>query len=153
MADAMSKRSEGSKIAINLAMALVLFLISGLGVVLADTKTVTLRVTGMSCEGCARTLETALKKEEGVFDARVSYERGEAWIKYDDQKITLDKLREIIKSAGFGVVPETGETNETEPTDIASPAARKYSENLEELRASFNRDMGKVRLLMLLSPT
>jgi copper chaperone CopZ len=107
----------------------------------------------MSCEGCARTLEKALKKEAGVFDARVSYERGEAWIEYDDEKITLDKLRQIIKSAGFDVVPETGETSGTERTNIASPAARNFSKNLDELGALFNRDRGKVRLLMLLSPT
>ena len=28
-----------------------------------------------------------------------------------------------------------------------------YSTNLDDLRAQFNRDKGKVRLLMLLSPT
>lgn len=31
--------------------------------------------------------------------------------------------------------------------------ARPYSSDLNELRAKFNQDKGKVRLLMLLSPT
>lgn len=37
------------------------------------------------------------------------------------------------------------------PTPNQSP--RPYSKDLEELRASFNRDKGKVRLVTLLSPT
>ena len=42
-----------------------------------------------------------MKKAEGVEDAKVSYEKGEAWIKYDDQKITLARLREVINSTGY----------------------------------------------------
>ena len=34
-----------------------------------------------------------------------------------------------------------------------SPKTREYSKSLDELRASFNRDKGKVRLITLLSPT
>lgn len=41
----------------------------------------------------------------------------------------------------------------SEPTPSPSPQSRPYSENLEELRAAFNRDKGKVRLVTLLSPT
>lgn len=37
------------------------------------------------------------------------------------------------------------------PTPSQSP--RSYSKDLGELRASFNRDKGKVRLVTLLSPT
>lgn len=37
------------------------------------------------------------------------------------------------------------------PTPAQSP--RPYSKDLEELRAAFNRDKGKVRLVTLLSPT
>ncbi|GAC1445928.1 MAG: hypothetical protein NVSMB56_00700 [Pyrinomonadaceae bacterium] len=38
-------------------------------------------------------------------------------------------------------------------TDKTPAAARRYSTDLGELRARFNADKGKVRLLMLLSPT
>ncbi len=40
---------------------------------------------------------------------------------------------------------------QTTPTPAQNP--RSYSTNLEELRAQFNRDKGKVRLVVLLSPT
>ena len=39
------------------------------------------------------------------------------------------------------------------PTPSPSPQPRPYSTNLDELRAAFNRDKGKVRLVTLLSPT
>ncbi len=42
-----------------------------------------------------------MKEAEGVEDAQVSYEKGEARIKYDDEKITLARLREVINSTGF----------------------------------------------------
>lgn len=45
--------------------------------------------------------------------------------------------------------------NAAKPAATATPAPspRPYSKDLEELRASFNRDKGKVRLVTLLSPT
>jgi copper chaperone CopZ len=42
-----------------------------------------------------------LKQTDGVIDAKVSYPKAEAWIKYDDEKITVAKLREVINKAGF----------------------------------------------------
>jgi thiol-disulfide isomerase/thioredoxin len=42
-----------------------------------------------------------LKETAGVIDAKVSYPKAEAWIKYDDQKITVARLRDVINSTGF----------------------------------------------------
>ena len=38
-------------------------------------------------------------------------------------------------------------------TPTPSPTPRSYSKDLNEVRASFNRDKGKVRIVTLLSPT
>ena len=46
---------------------------------------------------------------------------------------------------------KVAETPQGTPAPTAAPRA--YSTNLEELRAAFNRDKGKVRLVTLLSPT
>ncbi len=70
-------------------------------VVEATVKTVTLRVRGMTCGGCATTVEKALKSTDGVEEVMVSFERGRAVIKYDDQKVTVAKLRLVIQSTGF----------------------------------------------------
>lgn len=42
-----------------------------------------------------------MKETDGVIDAKVSYPKAEAWIKYDDKKATVTKLRDIINSTGF----------------------------------------------------
>lgn len=82
---------------------LTLLLTYNAGAVSAATRTVTIRVGGMTCEGCAVTIEKALKDTAGVLEARVNYQKGEAWVKYNDRKVTLHKLREVINGTGFRV--------------------------------------------------
>lgn len=90
-------------------MIVALTLTLGAGVAVAKTRTVTLRVKGMTCGGCATSVETALKSTDGVKGVRVSYERGTAIVKYDDQKVTVAKLREAVNNAGFTCeMPESG---------------------------------------------
>jgi copper chaperone CopZ len=55
----------------------------------------------MMCAKCSASVTKALKATEGVQEAQVSSEKGEAVIKYDDQKLTEAKLREVINSTGF----------------------------------------------------
>src|SRR5215510_16243654 len=75
----------------------------------AFTKTVTIRVEGMKCAKCSSSVSKALKATEGVEDAQVSSEKGEAVIKYDDQKLNEAKLREVINSTGFKAAAEQGQ--------------------------------------------
>jgi len=79
-----------------------------LGVITAQafTKTVTIKVEGMKCEKCSASVTKALKATEGVEDAQVSSDKGEAVIKYDDQKLNETKLREVINSTGFKAVEQ-----------------------------------------------
>jgi copper chaperone len=86
---------------VSVAAALLLALVFCVGSASAITRTVTLRVRGMTCGGCATSVEKALKSTDGVEDVRVSFERGRAVIKYDDQRVTVAKLREVIQSTGF----------------------------------------------------
>lgn len=86
--------------------AVVFTLVLALGAisVSAATKSVTIRVEGMHCGGCAGSVTKALKATEGVEDVQVSVEKGEAVIKFDDQKVTVAKLREVINGTGFKAV-------------------------------------------------
>jgi copper chaperone len=72
----------------------------------AFTKTVTIKVDGMKCEKCSSSVTKALKATDGVEDAQVSSDKGEAVIKYDDQKLNEAKLREVINSTGFKAVEQ-----------------------------------------------
>jgi mercuric transport protein len=154
-----------------IALAFGVVLVASLGVlVYAATKTATLRVEGMSCGGCATGIEKALRATDGVLEARVSFEKGEAWVSYDDRKTTLEKIRSAIVEAGYTVIDPSGASAGAVPTCCAgkphggpgcsmvettdtSSKGLPYSTDLEGLRARFNQDKGRVRVLMLLSPT
>ena len=72
--------------------------------VTATTRAVTIRVEGMHCGGCASSVEKKLKATPGVEEARVSFEKGEAWVKFDDSKVSEAQLREAINSIGYKAV-------------------------------------------------
>ena len=90
------------------AIVTVFVLVLGVAGIIASaaSKSVTIRVEGMHCGGCASSVTKALKATEGVEDVRVSFEKGEAWVQYDDQKVTEAKLRAVINSTGFKAVEE-----------------------------------------------
>ena len=92
----------------NLVISCVLVLTVGVITAAAFTKTVTIKVDGMMCEKCSASVTKALKATAGVEDAQVSSTKGEAVIKYDDQKVNEAKLREVINSTGFKAVAEKG---------------------------------------------
>ena len=62
----------------------------------------------MKCTKSSASVTKALKATAGVEDAQVSSDKGEAVIKYDDQKLSETKLREVINSTGFKAVEEPG---------------------------------------------
>ena len=90
----------------SLFVGIVLVLTLGVITAQAFTKTVTIKVDGMKCEKCSASVTKALKATEGVEDAQVSSDKGEAVIKYDDQKLNETKLREVINSTGFKAVEQ-----------------------------------------------
>ena len=87
----------------------VLVLTLGVITAAAFTKTVTIKVEGMKCSKCSASVSKALKATEGVEEAQVNSDKGEAVIKYDDQKLSEAKLREVINSTGFKAVEEKGQ--------------------------------------------
>ena len=64
---------------------------------------VKLRVAGMHCEGCAKTIKTLLDKEPGVQTSDVSYDDGCAQVLYDPGTTSEDRLVGVIEQAGFEI--------------------------------------------------
>jgi copper chaperone len=63
--------------------------------------TSTIKIEGMHCDGCASRVKGLLEKEPGVREADVSYQAGEARVKYNEHTVGPDKLREVIEQAGY----------------------------------------------------
>ncbi len=64
-----------------------------------DTRSATLKITGMHCSGCASKISAALLKLDGIESADVSPQQGEAAI-FGDPIPDDDALRSAIASAG-----------------------------------------------------
>ena len=59
------------------------------------------KVKGMSCAGCSKGVENALKRVPGVVSAAVSLERAEASVEFDENKAALKDLKAAVVKAGF----------------------------------------------------
>lgn len=62
-----------------------------------------LRVTGMDCGDCAKTVAQSLRALPGVADAEVNFMRGTAAITYDPAQVTTDAITRRITTLGYGV--------------------------------------------------
>jgi copper chaperone CopZ len=91
----MKKRQTAS------VLIIAVILTVGMATVSAATRTVTIRIEGMHCQNCAASVEKKLKATAGVRAARVSFEKKEAWVKFDDRTISVAQIREVINSTGY----------------------------------------------------
>ena len=66
-------------------------------------KSVTLKIEGMHCTGCASTIQTLLQRNEGVRKASASFEGGEARVLYDPAAVSEHQLASVVEKAGFRV--------------------------------------------------
>jgi copper chaperone CopZ len=74
----------------------------------SKSTTCTLKVTGMTCAGCAAAVKIAAKKVDGVTDITVSYDKSAADVTYDPAKTTPAAIAEAItEKTGFRAVPKT----------------------------------------------
>jgi copper chaperone len=64
-------------------------------------ETVTLKVNGMTCQGCVSSVTKALQAVAGVASADVSLERAEAKISYSPREVSVERLKAAIDDAGY----------------------------------------------------
>ncbi len=64
----------------------------------------TIQMEELVCPMCAQKIEIALKKAPGVTDASVLYNASKAKVEFDESRITLDQLKEIITGLGYVVI-------------------------------------------------
>lgn len=66
----------------------------------------TIPVIGMACSACSANVENKLKELPGVKEASVSLPGRSALVEYDESIISLEKMKEEIRSIGFDLVIE-----------------------------------------------
>lgn len=60
-----------------------------------------LKIGGMSCQHCVKTVKDALTALEGVQSAKVNLRKGEAVVRFDELYVNPVNLRDAITQAGF----------------------------------------------------
>ncbi len=68
-------------------------------------QTETLKVTGMTCGGCAGKVTNALKAVAGVSDVEVSLSEGVVRVQFNEQQTGASQLQAAIEQAGYGAKP------------------------------------------------
>jgi copper chaperone CopZ len=69
-------------------------------------KKATVKVYGMTCQMCANGVAGSLKQLKGVKSAEVSVKDGQAVVAYDDQQVTLARIKKQIEKSGFSTEPK-----------------------------------------------
>jgi copper chaperone len=67
-------------------------------------QTTIMKINGMTCMGCVKSVKNVLEKISGVNSADVSLENEQVTIQYDASKINTDQFKEAIVGAGFEVI-------------------------------------------------
>lgn len=66
-----------------------------------ETKKITIPIEGMTCAACARAVEKALSKLEGVLKAQVNLAVEKAVVEYDGNILRLSEIKQAINNAGY----------------------------------------------------
>lgn len=71
----------------------------------SDIVQASLTIDGMTCTGCEHHVNHSLTSNEGVVEASSSYETGIAKVKFDQTKVSIDKLAtKVEKETGYKVI-------------------------------------------------
>lgn len=62
---------------------------------------VVLKIQGMHCDGCAQSIKRLLEREPGVESAEVSFETGEARVRFDPARLGPDRLVRMLEPPGY----------------------------------------------------
>ena len=64
-------------------------------------KKIILSIEGMTCSACSNGLEKYLNKQDGIKNASVNLVMANATVEYDEKKINITQIEELVKKAGF----------------------------------------------------
>jgi len=95
---------------------------------------VTIRINGMHCVSCAQTTEDILKKEKGIIEANVNFATEKAVIEYNVEEITLERIAQLIREAGYEPIgiPKEGEKMREISIKIAGMSCASCAANIEK---------------------
>lgn len=83
-----------------------------------NEKEVVLQILGMHCPACAQGIEKGLSRLDGVVDAKVNFATKEAIVKFDSDKIAVEKLKATVKRGGYEAVEQVEDSAEKRHKEV-----------------------------------
>jgi Cu+-exporting ATPase len=81
-------------------------------------KEVVLQILGMHCTACATSIESGLRRVDGVIEAGVNFATKEALVKYDEDKVTVDKIKAAVRRGGYEAVERVEDVSEKRRKEV-----------------------------------
>lgn len=75
-------------------------------------RKIILQILGMSCPSCSEGIQAGLARTDGVLEAKVNFASKEAIIRFDEDKVSVDKIKAAIKRGGYEAVEQLEDTSE-----------------------------------------
>ena len=88
-------------------------------------------ISGMHCANCANTIEKAVRKVSGVYNANVNFASEKALVEFDPKNVSGSQIADAINATGYRVID----------ADVQLPAAHAHSSHdvsLEKKGAEFD---------------
>jgi len=71
-----------------------------------ESSAKTLKIDGMTCAACAKTIERVTKKIDGVVESNVNYATEKLSISYEPSKVRVSDIKKAIEKAGYKALEE-----------------------------------------------
>lgn len=71
---------------------------------LKEIKTVRFQLETLTCPSCITRIEGVLNKEPGVEKAKVLFNSSKVKVEYNEDKVSADRLAEVIEKVGYPVL-------------------------------------------------
>lgn len=92
----------------------------------AQLQTVSLPVLGMTCAGCASSVQTMLGAQQGISEAEVNYATQQVKVTYEPKLIQPEQFQKVLQSIGYDLILDTANGKEKQ--------AKVQEENYSALR-------------------
>jgi P-type Cu+ transporter len=99
----------------------------------AQTTTIDLNISGMTCAACQANVQRALKRQPGVADASVNLMTGQAHVVFDPSLVAPPQLVSAVATIGYGAEVPAGEAS------AVAEQEKRDREQVEEFRSLARR--------------
>ena len=67
----------------------------------SEIQKVEFTIKGMTCSGCEHHVKTEISKLKGIVEVMVSYDKGNAVVKFDSKQTNIQEIEKAINSTGY----------------------------------------------------